>query len=357
MICTNITLPVFVVTLLASASLAVEAQTLKVGTIGTPPFVIHRESPPKGISVEIWQEIAEGEGWQYELIPQEGLQSSLDAVSTGELDVLIGPIGITATRFQNVVFTQPYFSADISLMVPQQPPTLWSKVKPLFQEALFYSLGALFLALFTVGNLLWLVEHKENTEQFPSDYPRGVGSGMWFSLVTLTTVGYGDKAPVTKAGKFIASVWMLITMVTASSLTAGLAAAFSISLSGETTEEFRRPEDIKDVPIAVVANTIGADWGKYYHANIVETNNFREAIQLLVDEEVNGVIFNIPFAEYYLQQNPKQPFKLVDFALASQNYGFVLPQESPIRRRLNVKLLQMQETGQVQAIKDKWYLQ
>ena len=32
---------------------------------------------------------------------------------------------------------------------------------------------------------------------------------MWFALVTLTTVGYGDKAPITRIGRSLTSVWMV----------------------------------------------------------------------------------------------------------------------------------------------------
>ena len=68
-----------------------------------------------------------------------------------------------------------------------------------------------------------MAEYRRNPEQFPQQYIRGVRHGMWFALVTLTTVGYGDKAPVTKTGKVITSLWMLMTLVAASPLTAGIA--------------------------------------------------------------------------------------------------------------------------------------
>ena len=44
-----------------------------------------------------------------------------------------------------------------------------------------------------VGSLIWLAERRRNAEQFAEPLA-GIGSGMWFALVTLTTVGYGDKA-------------------------------------------------------------------------------------------------------------------------------------------------------------------
>jgi hypothetical protein len=42
----------------------------------------------------------------------------------------------------------------------------------------------------------------------PEEYPNMVAS-LWWAVITLTTVGYGDVAPITVAGKMLASVIML----------------------------------------------------------------------------------------------------------------------------------------------------
>jgi len=38
-------------------------------------------------------------------------------------------------------------------------------------------------------------------DSFPS-----LGSGMWWAVQTVTTVGYGDHVPVTRAGQFVAAL-------------------------------------------------------------------------------------------------------------------------------------------------------
>ena len=41
---------------------------------------------------------------------------------------------------------------------------------------------------------------------------RTLGDAFWYSLITLTTIGYGDKAPVSLPGKLVASVFVLCSV-------------------------------------------------------------------------------------------------------------------------------------------------
>ncbi|KQR67273.1 ion transporter [Pedobacter sp. Leaf176] len=54
-----------------------------------------------------------------------------------------------------------------------------------------------------LGSIMYLVEQKENGF---SNIPESI----YWAIVTITTVGYGDISPVTPIGKFVASVVMLI---------------------------------------------------------------------------------------------------------------------------------------------------
>lgn len=331
-----------------------EKPKLRVGLAGAPPFVIMEEEKPKGISLDIWREVAEAEDLDYELIPHTGVRAGIEAVKAGELDILIGPISITATRLEEVRFTQPYFTADIGLLVANESPTVWSRIKPFFRVVVFSSIGVLFLSIFFVGNLIWLAEHKHNPEQFPKSYLRGIEHGMWFAFVTMTTVGYGDKAPVTTIGRMITSIWMMVTMVTISSLTAGLATAFTLSFSRQTSEIFQHPLDIEGKQITVISGTTGQTWAENYQARLVLSDNFNQAIERLLSGQAQGFIFDVPALKYYLYQNPRLSLKLASVSFASEKYGFVLPLDSEIVQRLNIQLVRLQEEGKVKSIQDQW---
>ena len=50
------------------------------------------------------------------------------------------------------------------------------------------------------------------------------GDAIWWSIASVTTVGYGDKFPITPDGRFIASLLMVVGIALFSALTALMAA-------------------------------------------------------------------------------------------------------------------------------------
>lgn len=68
--------------------------------------------------------------------------------------------------------------------------------------ALVLTLGLLLIVLSTC---LFLIENDAQPAQFKS-----IPHTMWWGIVTLTTVGYGDMSPVTLAGRILGGMTMLI---------------------------------------------------------------------------------------------------------------------------------------------------
>jgi voltage-gated potassium channel len=57
------------------------------------------------------------------------------------------------------------------------------------------------------------------------DFPN-IGLGMWWAIVTVTTVGYGDVVPHTAAGRIVAALLMIVGIGFLSVLTATVASTF-----------------------------------------------------------------------------------------------------------------------------------
>jgi voltage-gated potassium channel len=90
-------------------------------------------------------------------------------------------------------------------------------------HSLFRVLGAATGTLFLGAWLALLFEeHSKSPNANIHTYP----DALWWAIVTVTTVGYGDKYPVTEGGRIVATVLMLVGIGLIGVLTATVASVF-----------------------------------------------------------------------------------------------------------------------------------
>ena len=88
------------------------------------------------------------------------------------------------------------------------------------------TLYLLVLAIFLSSSLIYVFEHNVQPEHFGS-----IPDAMWWTVVTLTTVGYGDVVPMTVAGKLIATLTALMGVCVVALLTGIVATGFANQVS------------------------------------------------------------------------------------------------------------------------------
>jgi voltage-gated potassium channel len=95
-----------------------------------------------------------------------------------------------------------------------------------FAAALYLFLIAFFLA----STLMHLAERALQPDHFGS-----IPAAMWWSIITLTTVGYGDVSPLSLIGKLIGGGTALMGVCTVALLTGIMANAFANQVQGRRT--------------------------------------------------------------------------------------------------------------------------
>ena len=81
-----------------------------------------------------------------------------------------------------------------------------------------FVLACLLVAVVGGGTLVFIAEHNHASSQITS-----LGDSYWWALVTMTTVGYGDYAPVTALGRGVAGFLMIFGIAALSITTASVA--------------------------------------------------------------------------------------------------------------------------------------
>jgi len=91
-----------------------------------------------------------------------------------------------------------------------------------FKETAF-EMGVIFafivIIAITASAFIYIQERNDPSGQFKS-----LGDAMWWSFVTITTVGYGDKVPVTSTGRVIA-VFLMLGAIASIALPSGILAS------------------------------------------------------------------------------------------------------------------------------------
>jgi voltage-gated potassium channel len=72
------------------------------------------------------------------------------------------------------------------------------------RDLLYVSAMLMFIALFISASLLYYFEHEAQPKVFAS-----IPASLWWAIVTMMTVGYGDMYPVTIGGKLCAGLTMV----------------------------------------------------------------------------------------------------------------------------------------------------
>ena len=324
-------------------------EPLFVGVTGSPPFVIERGEGFTGLSIDLWKAIARRAHLDFELVAAGTPQSALQELKSGALDVVVGPISITADRSTKVDFTQPYFQGSLSIAAPFAP-TVWSRLEPFFSLSFLAAIFALAAILVGLGVLLWLAERKHN-DDFPHEALPGVGAGVWFALVTMTTVGYGDKVPVTTKGRVLAGIWMLASMVLASSLIAGLAAA--ISLAMKSGPAISSASDLRGRSVAAIFGTTGATFARSCGAHVIDVESIAEGLRAL-GHSADALVADRPALQYALRQQAELAIALSEGQYEPLGYGLALPLRSALTHRVNLALLEVLEGDDIAAIRHNW---
>lgn len=332
-------------TLALVANLAVPAlqaaEPLVIGTRESPPFAMKDAAGQwTGLSIDLWRETADRLDLDYTFREMGTPESLVDGVANGTLDASVAAITVTAARAGKVDFSQPYFSSGLGIVVPAQSDNAWwTLIRGVFSFGFLQVVFALSLVLLGAGLGVWLFERKANAEQFGGDTAHGLGSAFWWSAVTMTTVGYGDKAPRTLGGRVIGLVWMFTSVIIISGFTAQIAASLTVNTLNTSIQG---PADLPRHTVATVGNSIAARYLNEHRVSMVTVDSVEAALEAVADGKADACVYDAAILKYHLRQHSGLTLLPATFDL--RDYAIALPLNSPLRKPLNVAMLEIEQS-------------
>jgi ABC-type amino acid transport substrate-binding protein len=311
---------------------------LTVGTDEAPPFSMKdNDGRWTGISIDLWRQIATELNLTYEFreLDQYNL---LKGLTNGSLDVVVTELTITPERLDRFDFTYPFYTTGLGIAVPfKEKNVLISIIKQLFSITVLGILIIIFSALLIAGIVVWLFERKRNPEHFGGNTIQGIGSGFWFSAVTMTTIGYGDKLPKTIGGRIVSLIWMFSGLILVSFFIATITSMLTVS---QLETSVRGLEDLKKALVGTMPYTTSESFLKDNLISFKTYKSFDEGLKALINGEIKAFVFDAPELRYRIKQRFQGKLDVLPHTYSQENYGIALVNNSPLRKSINRVLLQ-----------------
>ena len=321
---------------------------LIVGTRHVPPFAIKGPSGKwSGISIDLWRDIATDLELEY-TFEETNLQGLIDGLQDGRWDAAVAALTVTASREKVVDFTHVFYHSGLGIAVPAKHESGWTAVvKRVVSTQFAGAVAILALVLFMVGFVVWLFERNLNPEQFGGRIGNGLGSAFWWSAVTMTTVGYGDKAPRSFGGRFVALIWMFASILLISSFTAAIASAVTVSQLDVGVDG---PEDLPGLRVATVPGSTSEAYLARHHVVVVPCETPADALQTIVRADADAAVYDAPILRYLVNKELHLPLRVAPRVFEPQDYAIALRQESALREPMNQVLLQKTTSAEWQDL-------
>ncbi len=318
-----------ILVLLISALNTVFCQkTLKIGYRIEPPFVEKaKEGTLSGPSVWLWENIARENNLKFEYVEMP-LEELLQALKANKVDASLSPLTITAKRFQTIDFTIPYHTEHASLLERNMSSFQKSVqfVKSFFSINFLRALGALAFVIFVFGLLIWLFERKRNNDEFHRGI-KGVWEGFWWSAVTMTTVGYGDKSPKTVGGRVISLIWMFTAVIIISGFTAGIASSLTVNTISSSHDKL---SDFRDINLGSIEGSATNEWLKNnFFTKKKEFATMEEALNALTEKKIDVIAYDRASLQSIIKRDTLSKYQLIDIKYNPQFYAFGLSKKLP----------------------------
>jgi len=310
---------------------------LIIGTKEAPPFAMKDATGRwEGISIELWDDLAAQLGATYEFREYD-LAGLLNAVKNGEVDAGVAALTVTEDREEVMDFTHPFYTTGFGIAVASQPQSRKSAVfQRFFTMRFLQAVLALLVTLVVAGFFIWLFEFRANPEMFSKNPLRGIASGAWWAAVTMTTVGYGDKAPKTVMGRVVGLIWMFLAIILIGTYIASLTSALTVQ---QIQAPIQGPEDLAAARVATVGSSTSEAYLRTNHIPFRSFDNLDEALQAVLKHQADAAVYDAPLLQYKVTQEFSSRIQVLPRTFGTQNYSIALPTGSPLREPLNRALL------------------
>jgi len=327
---------------------------LRVAVYDVPPYgSVEADGSIDGVSVDLWRRAAEVIGRDYRLVPVGQMEAILEGLERRDYDAAIGAITITPARLARVDFSYPAHRSGVAVAVRKDSGPL----------AAFLNYGAVvgelsplialtFALLVAMGVAMWIAERPTRSLNHDSAVA-SLRDGVYWAVVTMTTVGYGDKTPKTTGGRMIAILWMLVSVALISILSTSI---ISKMTADRVASGLRLTEaELTGKRLAAVAHSSGAEYLDERHLHYAPFDDLPAALTALEQGHADAVVNSIGALQYLIAARFKGTIEAPQGALEPAYMAIALPPGSALKKPLDRALIEITGSEEWRRIEDSYF--
>jgi ABC-type amino acid transport substrate-binding protein len=320
---------------------------LVIGTKEAPPFSMKEvDGSWHGISIDLWRHVAEQLHLHYRFVEVPNVEGLIDGVAARKFDVAVAALTVTAARARTIDFTQPFYGTGLGIAVPAGRGPSWL---PLLRTLTSFGLAQAIVALaglaLAAGMLIWAFERRHN-DDFSGSATKGLTAGVWWSTVAMTQRHGGSISPKTLPGRFVAIVWMVVSVVAIAVFTASVTSALTIKHLEGTVHGVN---DLRTVRVGAVAGTSTEDALSRLSIRYRKYAAPQDGLKALRAHSIDAFVYDKPILAWIIQNSFSSSIVMIDTTFDPQQYAFAVPRDSSLGRALTVAVLD--------AIHSEWWRQ
>jgi ABC-type amino acid transport substrate-binding protein len=323
---------------------------VRVAVCDLPPWAI----PPtasnaawSGLSIHLVREVAAALDLDIELRTYD-LEGVLAAIERGDADIAGVAVPITAENLSRFSMTPAFDESGMSIATHLRPPLRFiTVIRHVTNEQVLLWSGTLALMCVLFGAMLWAMERRRNPP-FEGAPMRGIAEASWWSVVTMFTVGYGDRVPVTVRGKFVAVAWMALSFIL-------VTVASGLVTSALTVQQLRPVvSGAAELAKAQVGCVEGSDGERFLrNAGIPFTpyRTYEQAVAALAAARIEAIVGSTMALEFLITRSHSTELTVLPQALRRDYVGFPMRYGLPeaLEKRFELEMLKVSQSDVFRA--------
>ncbi|KAM7449007.1 hypothetical protein ABFA07_003010 [Porites harrisoni] len=172
------------------------------------------------------------------------------------------------------------------------------------------------------GMSVWLLEYVFFSSEFSTTFVHGAWDGFWWAVVTMTTVGYGDRSPKSLPGRLFCFIWIITGI--------NIISIFTALVTATVTASTRPYFNIHGAKVGAVNGSEEFRLGVSINLDMKAFDTPAKMTTALMAQEVDGILIDNYALTRFSNWMEKEPIRVERTIEHPITYGLVLPTGSPI---------------------------